>query len=106
MADEQEDTQSTSEIVENVEIDLIDYKAPWPAYSEIFTFEPKLSNEKNFAFTCKYCIGKKIIHANRSSTANLKKHINVSCIFHLFGSIIIIIYSQNIFRNLFCVVII
>lgn len=79
MSDKQESTsQSTSEIVE------IDYKAPWPAYSEIFVLEPKLSNEKNFAFTCKFCLGKKIIHANRSSTANLKKHINVSCIFHLF----------------------
>lgn len=59
-------------------------KAPWPTYKEIFVFEPELSNEKNYAFTCKLCLGKKIIHASKSSTANLKKHISVSLVFLLF----------------------
>jgi len=65
-------------------MNITDCKIPWPAYSEFFAFEPKLSTENNFAFTCKLCLwGKKIIHANKSSTANLKKHINVSLIFYL-----------------------
>lgn len=67
---------STSEPASEIEC-----KAPWPAYAEIFTFEPKLSNEKNFAFTCKFCLSRKIIHASKSSTANLKKHITVSFIY-------------------------
>ncbi|XP_071582354.1 uncharacterized protein [Temnothorax nylanderi] len=51
-----------------------DCDTPWPAYSEIFTFEPKLSNEKNFAFTCKLCLGRKVYQANKTSTSNLRKH--------------------------------
>jgi len=56
-------------------------KMPWPAYAEIFQLQEKFGNEKNLAFLCKICIGKKIIHANRTSTANLRKHINVSFLY-------------------------
>ncbi|XP_071582355.1 uncharacterized protein [Temnothorax nylanderi] len=55
-----------------------DCDTPWPAYSEIFTFEPKLSNEKNFAFTCKLCLGRKVYQANKTSTSNLRKHSKIS----------------------------
>ncbi|XP_039311866.1 uncharacterized protein LOC113005211 isoform X3 [Solenopsis invicta] len=55
-----------------------DYETPWPAYSEIFKFEPKLSSEKNFSFLCKLCLTKKIIHANKTSTSNLRKHTRIS----------------------------
>jgi len=51
-------------------------KMPWPAYAEIFQLQEKFGNEKKLAFLCKICIGKKIIHANRTSTANLRRHIN------------------------------
>lgn len=54
----------------------INMEMPWPAYSAVFDFQPNLSNEKNFAFACKCCIGAKIIHANKSSAANLRKHLN------------------------------
>lgn len=40
-------------------MNVTDCKIPWPAYSEFFAFEPKLSTEKNFAFTCKLCLLKK-----------------------------------------------
>lgn len=53
---------------------------PWPAYSEVYKFEQKLCKDKNFAFLCKLCINKKIIQASKSSSANLKKHINVNYI--------------------------
>ncbi|KAM0731593.1 hypothetical protein ACS0PU_002653 [Formica fusca] len=56
----------------------VECEMPWPAYSKIFDFRPNLSNEKDFAFACKFCIGGKIIHANKSSAANLKKHLNTS----------------------------
>jgi hypothetical protein len=74
----------TEEASTSQSMNEIDCKAPWPAYSEIFKFESNLSNEKNFAFVCKLCLSRKIIHANRSSTANSKKHINVSFIIYLF----------------------
>ncbi|XP_018400179.1 PREDICTED: uncharacterized protein LOC108777723 [Cyphomyrmex costatus] len=64
--------------MESSETDEINNKMPWPAYSEIFKFDSKLSNEKNYAFVCKFCFGQKIIHANKTSTANLRKHINIS----------------------------
>lgn len=51
---------------------------PWPAYAEIFELQQKLGNEKNWAFLCKICVGKKIIHASKTSTANLRKHMSVS----------------------------
>jgi len=53
-------------------------KMPWPAYREIFDLKQHLSNDKNWAFLCKMCIGNKIIHASKTSTANLRKHISVS----------------------------
>lgn len=58
-------------------------KMPWPIYAEVFELEEKLGNEKNWAFSCKVCVGKKIIHASKTSTANLRKHISVS--FYLFS---------------------
>lgn len=64
----------------NVENEL---EMPWPAYSEVYTFDPKLCKDKNFAFICKLCIGKKIIYANRSSASNLKKHVKV-CFIYLY----------------------
>jgi len=57
---------------------------PWPAYSTVFDFRQNLSNEKNLAFVCKFCIGGKIIHANKSSSSNLKKHIKVCITIYLF----------------------
>ncbi|XP_067210351.1 zinc finger BED domain-containing protein 4-like isoform X2 [Linepithema humile] len=51
-------------------------KMPWPAYAEIFELQKNLGNKKNWAFLCKICIGKKIIHASKTSTENLRKHIN------------------------------
>lgn len=60
-----------------------DHKMPWPAYAEVFELHEKLRNEKNWAFLCKICIGKKIIHASRTSTANLRKHISVSFIYSI-----------------------
>lgn len=56
-------------------------KMPWPAYAEIFELQEKLGKEKNLVFLCKNCIGKKIIHASRTSTANLTKHMNVSLLY-------------------------
>ena len=53
-------------------------KIPWPAHAEVFEVQEELGNEKNLAFLCKICIGKKIIHASRTSTANLRKHLTVS----------------------------
>ncbi|XP_071639316.1 uncharacterized protein [Temnothorax longispinosus] len=55
-----------------------DCDTPWPAYSEIFTFEPKLSTEKNFAFTCKLCLDRKVYQANKTTTSNLRKHAKIS----------------------------
>jgi len=37
-------------------------KMPWPAYAEIFQLQEKFGNEKNLAFLCKICIGKKKLH--------------------------------------------
>lgn len=71
-----------------------DSKTPWPAYSEFFSFESKLSNETNFAFTCKLCFNRKIIHANRSSTSNLKKHVNVSFNFYFYYIMYVIKISK------------
>ncbi|XP_018358223.1 PREDICTED: uncharacterized protein LOC108758010 [Trachymyrmex cornetzi] len=54
-------------------------KMPWPAYVEIFEeeiFQEKFGNDKNLSFLCKICINKKIIHANKTSTSNLRKHMN------------------------------
>lgn len=67
---------STSQSSKEMECEI-----PWPAYSKVFHFRPNLSNEKNFAFACKFCAGEKIIHANKTSAANLKKHIKVSIIY-------------------------
>lgn len=53
-------------------------EVPWPAYAQIFELQQKLGNEKNWAFLCKICCGKKIIYASKTSTANLRKHISVS----------------------------
>lgn len=53
-------------------------KMPWPIYSEIFELQEKLGNEKNWAFLCKVCFGKKIIHTSKTSTVNLRKHLSVS----------------------------
>lgn len=57
-------------------------KMPWPAYAEIFEFQQNLGNDKNWGFLCKICIGKIIIHASKSSTANLRKHISVSVVIY------------------------
>lgn len=47
-------------------------KMPWPAYPEVFELQQKfLKNEKNWAFLCK--IGRKIIHASKTSTSKFKK---------------------------------
>ncbi|XP_039304998.1 uncharacterized protein LOC113005993 isoform X1 [Solenopsis invicta] len=62
----QTDPQSSKETTE---------KIPWPAYAEAFEVQEELGNEKNLALLCKICIGKKIIHASRTSTANLRKHL-------------------------------
>jgi len=51
---------------------------PWPPCAEIFELQQKLGNEKNWAFLCKICVGRKIIHASKTSTANLRKHMSVS----------------------------
>lgn len=59
-------------------------KIPWPAYAEIFELQQKLGNEKNWAFLCKICVGRKIIHASRTSTANLRKHMSVSLFIQYF----------------------
>lgn len=74
----EEEEASTSQSVKKVECEM-----PWPAYSDVFDFRPNLSNENNFAFACKFCAAGKIIHANKTSAANLKKHINASIIYLL-----------------------
>jgi len=72
-----------------------DYKMPWLAYAEVFELQQKLlKNEKNWAFLCKIC--KKIIHASKTSTSNLRKHINVS--FYLFN--INTFLLKNIFNKI------
>jgi len=75
---EEASTSNSNSSKENVECEI---HMPWPAYSKVFDFRPNLSKEKNLAFACKYCIGGKIIHANKSSAANLKKHLHVSIIY-------------------------
>ena len=71
-----EEANTSQSSRENVECEV-----PWPAYSKVFDFLLNLSNEKNYAFAYKFCIGGKIIHANKSFAANLKKHLNVSIIY-------------------------
>lgn len=56
-------------------------EVPWPAYSEAFEVQTNVNDDKNYVFLCKLCIGKKFIHASKSSSANLKKHLHVSIIF-------------------------
>lgn len=73
---EEASTSQSLKEKENIECEM-----PWPAYSKVFDFRPNLSKEKNFAFVCKFCINGKIIHASKSTAANLKKHINVSIIY-------------------------
>lgn len=63
-------TSTSSEKVTEIEI-------PWPVYSNVFNIREDLSNERNYAFACKLCFNGKIIHANKSSAANLKKHMKV-----------------------------
>lgn len=58
----------------------IESKMPWLAYSDVFEFQPNISSGKKLAFSCKLCVGKKIIHADKSSMSNLKKHVNVSIV--------------------------
>lgn len=70
-------TENISEKITE-EINTLSKKMPWPAFSEVFIFWPTFNNENNLAFSCKFCVGGKIIHANKSSSANLKKHVNVS----------------------------
>lgn len=72
------DSTSSTEILSEKASTSLNKKMPWPAFSEVFIFQPTFSKENNFAFSCKFCVGGKIIHANKSSSANLKKHINVS----------------------------
>lgn len=67
---------STSQSSKEMECEM-----PWRVYSKVFDFRPNLSNKKNFAIACKFCAGEKIIHANKTSAANLKKHINISIIY-------------------------
>ncbi|KAM0726191.1 hypothetical protein ACS0PU_008272 [Formica fusca] len=76
----EKDSKSSGEVISEKASTSLNKKMPWPAFSEVFTFQPTFSNENNFAFSCKFCVGGKIIHANKSSSANLKKHINVSSI--------------------------
>lgn len=68
---------------------------PWPAYAEIFEVREHLGNETNWAFLCKMCINKKIIHASKTSTANLRKHICVSLYIILIRLLRIIIFNVN-----------
>jgi len=70
---EQNTSQSSNELNE--------LEMPWPAYSEVYRFVPKVSKDNNFAFACKLCIGKKIIYSNKTSASNLKKHVKVGCIY-------------------------
>lgn len=56
----------------------ITYEMPWPAYSVAFQIEFHLITDKNYALLCKLCIGKKLIR--KSSSANLKKHLQVNII--------------------------
>lgn len=78
---------NTSQALKEVSVEC---EMAWPAYSTVFDYRPNLSNERNFAFACKFCIAGKIIHANKSSAANLKKHINVSIIY-----LIKIVYAKK-----------
>lgn len=64
----------------NKEKESVTYEMPWPAYSEAFQIQGDLNNDKNYVFLCKICIGKKLIHASKSSAANLKKHLQVNII--------------------------
>ncbi|KAL6418064.1 hypothetical protein ACFW04_012365 [Cataglyphis niger] len=72
---------------------------PWPEYSEVFKFESKLSKEKNFAFSYKLCIDKKVIQASKNSIANLKKHINLISLLSLFYMYLNMKGSGNLDHN-------
>lgn len=74
---EKDNTLSNKEATETSQTE----KMPWPAFSEVFCFQPTSNKENNLAFQCKFCVGGKIIYANKSSSANLKKHTSVSYIF-------------------------
>jgi len=75
-----EKDNTSSNVITSEKAGTSNEKMPWPAFSEVFIFRPTFSNKNNFAFSCKFCVGEKIIHANKSSSANLKKHVNVSFI--------------------------
>jgi len=45
---EQNTSQSSNELNE--------LEMPWPAYSEVYRFVPKVSKDNNFAFACKLCV--------------------------------------------------
>lgn len=80
MSSNKETITTTTTTTEKANTSQIE-KMPWPAFSEVFLFQPTSGKENKLAFKCKFCVGGKIKHANKTSSANFKKHINVSYIF-------------------------